>query len=140
MKGFVSFITGIIFSVGLAVGGMTDPKNVKAFLDVTGDWDFRLMFVMIGAILVHAISFRLILKRSRPVLETKFQIPSLQKVDKRLIFGAIIFGLGWGWAGICPGPGIVGLASGRSEFYIFIFAMLFGMKVFQINDRRNNGN
>ena len=136
MKGLIALLSGLIFSIGLGFSGMTQPHIVRGFLDVTGSWDWRLMGVMIGAIGVHVITFRLILKRNSPVLAEKFLIPSRKDIDKRLILGAIIFGLGWGWAGICPGPGIVGLASLRSEFVVFILFMLLGMKMFQFSENK----
>jgi uncharacterized membrane protein YedE/YeeE len=131
MKSLVSFIAGIMFALGLGISGMTQPHIVRGFLDVFGEWDWRLMGVMIGAIGVHAITYRLIRKRSSPLLEAEFQVPSKNQIDVKLILGAILFGLGWGWAGICPGPGIVSLASGEFAFIYFVSAMLVGMKTFQ---------
>lgn len=132
MKGLVAFVTGLIFAVGLAVGGMTNPGNVRGFLDVAGNWNGSLIFVMAGAIAVHAIAFRFILRRNSPILDTNFHIPTRKDIDAKLIFGSVIFGIGWGWAGICPGPSIVGLGSGRMEFFVFVVSMLAGMKVFQL--------
>lgn len=140
MKGLIAFVTGLIFAIGLAVGGMTNPGNVRGFLDVAGNWNGSLIFVMAGAIAVHAIAFRFILRRNSPILDTKFHVPTRKDIDAKLILGSIIFGLGWGWAGICPGPSIVGLGSGRIEFIIFVVSMLSGMKVFQIFDRKFYGN
>lgn len=136
MKGAIALLSGLIFSVGLGLSGMTQPHIVKGFLDVTGHWDWRLMGVMIGAIGVHLIAFRFIGKRKSPILSNEFQLPSKRDIDKRLILGSVIFGLGWGWAGICPGPGIVGLASFRWEFIVFIVFMLIGMKAFQFFDKK----
>jgi len=136
MKAAISLLTGFIFAIGLGISGMTQPHIVKGFLDIFGQWDPRLMGVMIGAILVHGIAYRIILKRKSPVLDTRFHIPVESSIDKRLIFGAVIFGLGWGWAGICPGPGIVAMTSGRPEFLYFILSMLVGMKVFQLLEAR----
>lgn len=132
MKGLIALISGFLFAVGLGVSGMTQPHIVRGFLDVFGVWDWRLMGVMIGAIGVHAITYKLILKRPSPVLDSKFQLPTKKDIDKRLIIGAVIFGLGWGWAGICPGPGLVSLVSGNFAFVYFVGAMLMGMKVFQL--------
>lgn len=136
MKGFIALISGFLFALGLGVSGMTQPHIVRGFLDVFGAWDWRLMGVMIGAIGVHAITYRLILKRPSPVLDSKFQLPTKKDIDKRLIIGAVIFGLGWGWAGICPGPGLVSTVSGNSEFLFFVGAMLLGMKVFQMFEKK----
>lgn len=135
MKNFVAFLCGLIFSLGLIISGMTQPHVVRGFLDVFGNWDPRLIGVMGGAIGIHAILFRFIMKRPSPVLDSAFYLPSKRDIDRRLIVGAMIFGLGWGWAGICPGPGVVGLASGDFRFMIFILAMLLGMLVFQLSDR-----
>lgn len=132
MKGIIAFIVGIVFALGLGLSGMTQPHIVRGFLDVFGAWDWRLIGVMVGAIGIHVVTFKLILKRPAPILETKFHIPTKKEIDARLILGAMIFGLGWGWAGICPGPGIVGLASGKTEFVSFIISMLAGMKTFQL--------
>jgi len=136
MKNLIALVVGLLFSLGLGLSGMTQPHIVRGFLDVFGSWDWRLMGVMIGAIGVHAITYRLIIKRQSPLLAPDFSLPKTTLVDKRLIFGAIIFGLGWGWAGICPGPGIVSLASGEKPFLLFVISMLAGMKVFQLFDAK----
>ena len=136
MKNLIILLAGFIFALGLGISGMTQPHIVRGFLDVFGSWDWRLMGVMIGAIGVHAIAYRLILKRSTPVFDTKFQLPTRKDIDGRLIMGAILFGLGWGWAGICPGPGLVSVVSGNHAFLYFIGAMLIGMKVFQLFDKK----
>ena len=136
MKGLISLSVGVIFALGLGISGMTQPHIVRGFLDIAGHWDWRLMGVMIGAIGVHAITYRLIIKRSSPILDTNFQLPSKKDFDSRLILGAIIFGLGWGWTGICPGPAIVSLASGEKAFFYFVGSMLVGMKTLQLLDKR----
>ena len=115
---------------------MTQPHIVRGFLDVFGSWDWRLIGVMAGAIAVHAITYRLILKRPSPILVSKFQVPTRKDIDMRLIMGAILFGLGWGWAGICPGPGLVSVFSGNMAFIYFIGAMLVGMKLFQVFEQK----
>lgn len=131
MKGLIALISGFLFAIGLGLSGMTQPHIVRGFLDVFGNWDWRLIGVMAGAISVHAITYRLILKRTSPILDSKFQLPTKKDIDYRLIFGALLFGLGWGWAGICPGPGLVATVSGKGEFFYFVGSMLIGMKVFQ---------
>lgn len=136
MKGLIALVAGFIFALGLGISGMTQPHIVRGFLDVFGDWDWRLMGVMIGAIGVHGVTYRFIIKRKSPLLSADFSIPKTTTIDKRLILGAIIFGLGWGWAGICPGPGIVSLASGQKPFVLFVISMLIGMKIFQILDSK----
>ena len=136
MKGVIALLSGFIFALGLGLSGMTQPHIVRGFLDVFGNWDWSLVGVMGGAIFVHAITYRLIMKRPSPILDSKFQLPTKKDIDKRLIFGAILFGLGWGWAGICPGPGLVSTVSGNGEFFYFVGSMLIGMKVFQIFERK----
>lgn len=139
MKSVIAFLTGLIFAFGLAIGGMTNPGNVRGFLDVAGNWNGSLMFVMAGAIAIHAIAFRFILRRNSPILDSNFHIPTRKDIDNKLILGSIIFGIGWGWAGICPGPGIVGLGSGKVEFFIFVLSMIVGMKAFQMFERKVYG-
>jgi len=136
MRNLIALIVGLLFALGLGVSGMTQPHIVRGFLDVFGSWDWSLMGVMIGAIGIHAITYRLIIKRKSPLLAPDFSLPKTTSVDKRLIIGAIIFGLGWGWAGICPGPAVVSLASGEKPFFLFVISMLAGMKVFQLVDAK----
>lgn len=131
MKTVVSFACGFIFALGLGLSGMTQPSIVKGFLDVTGQWDWQLMGVMIGAISVHALTYRLIMKRTSPILDVQFHVPKKTVISKKLILGAALFGLGWGWAGICPGPAIVALASGKTKIIVFVSSMMLGIKVFQ---------
>lgn len=132
MKGLVAFAVGFLFAIGLGISGMTRPDVVKGFLDVFGQWNGSLMGVMVGAIGVHCIAYRLIRQRTSPILDSKFYVPMKKDIDKQLVLGAIIFGIGWGWSGICPGPGIVALASGERSLFYFVCSMLFGMKVFQL--------
>jgi uncharacterized protein len=122
-----AFAAGILFALGLGVGGMTQPARVLAFLDVAGSWDPSLAFVMAGAVGVYAAVFRLINRRSRPLLAPVFSIPTRRDVDPRLVCGAALFGIGWGLAGYCPGPGIVSLVTGRAEVVVFLTAMMAGM-------------
>lgn len=136
MKGLVSFFVGLTFAIGLGISGMTRPDIVQGFLDVFGAWDPRLMGVMVGAIGLHLFTYKLITKKSSPIYDSIFHLPSKENLDGKLVIGAVIFGLGWGWAGICPGPGIVGIASGKSAFIIFVISMIVGMKAHQIFARR----
>jgi len=130
MKIIVSFIVGFLFAIGLGVGGMTNSNVVKGFLDILGSWNFSLMGVMGGAISIHAIIYQLIKNKRAPLFDTTFHLPVKNiLIDKRLILGAVLFGLGWGWAGICPGPALVSLASGKIEIVIFVAAMLMGMSL-----------
>ncbi len=125
-----AFFAGFVFALGLGISGMTLPSKVIGFLDLTGDWDPSLAFVMIGAIIVHTIAWNVWLKKkSRPLLALHFSLPELKKIDKRLIFGAVLFGIGWGLAGFCPGPALVSLVSLHQGVLIFVLAMIAGMGI-----------
>jgi uncharacterized protein len=127
MKSLVSFISGVIFALGLGISGMTRPPKVIAFLDFAGHWDPSLAFVMVGAIAVYFVAYRLIRQRSAPVLADKFSVPQRSDIDWNLIAGAAMFGAGWGLGGFCPGPALTSLASGAPAVMIFVFAMVAGM-------------
>ena len=131
MKNLISLLVGLIFAVGLGISGMTQVHIVRGFLDITGDWNFNLIGVMGGAIGIHSLLFYLIKKRSSPLLDSKFHLPTKKDIDGKLLMGAALFGIGWGWAGICPGPGIVATVSGDPNILIFIGSMLIGMFVFK---------
>lgn len=118
---------GLVFGIGLAIAGMTDPAKVQDFLDVTGGWDPSLAFVMIGAIAVHAALGWLIRRRSGPVFAPRFALPTRTDLDPKLLGGAALFGVGWGLGGICPGPGLVDLGSGLGAAFVFVIAMAIGM-------------
>lgn len=137
MRGLIALVVGILFALGLGISGMTQPHIVRGFLDVFGNWDWRLMGVMVGAISIHAVAYRFIINRNSPLLDAKFQLPTKKDLDAKLILGAVIFGIGWGWTGICPGPGIVSLASGEMAYVYFVGAMLIGMKAFQFYENKN---
>jgi uncharacterized protein len=124
----IGVLAGAIFAIGLAVGGMTIPAKVTAFLDVGGAWDPQLAYVMVGAIAVYAPLVRVIRRRSAPRLDARFYWPEPAAVDARLIGGAMIFGVGWGLSGYCPGPALVSLASGTSAL-VFVAAMLGGIAI-----------
>ncbi len=119
-----ALISGLLMSVGLIISGMVNPVKVIGFLDIFGHFDPTLAFVMAGALLVTSIGYRLI---SKPLLCASFDLPTKSKVDAPLILGAAIFGCGWGLAGFCPGPAIVGVGLGLSQAIIFVLAMLIGM-------------
>jgi hypothetical protein len=127
-----AFLTGLLFALGLGLSGMTQPGKVTAFLDITGAWDPSLACVMIGAILVHALLYRLIRRRSAPVFASAFSLPTRTDMDARLIGGAALFGIGWGLGGFCPGPAVTSLASGQTAVVIFVASMLVGMYLFQV--------
>lgn len=123
----VAFVAGTLFGLGLTVSRMIDPAKVLGFLDVTGNWDPSLALVMIGALTVMAIAYRIAGTRAGPILAGVFRIPTRRDVDSRLVTGAVIFGVGWGLVGFCPGPALSGLTLGRYEVYVFVAAMLAGM-------------
>ena len=122
-----ALFSGTLFGAGLAWSGMTNPARVLGFLDLTGDWDPTLVLVMVGALAVSAPLFPLVLRQPRPLLAALFSLPSRRDLDGRLIAGAAIFGVGWGLAGLCPGPAIAGLITGSTDILLFVAAMLAGM-------------
>lgn len=132
MKALISFVVGFIFAIGLSISGMTQPHVVRGFLDIFGSWDYTLLGVMGGAIALHSLAFYLIRKRATPLLDVKFHLPSRKDIDIRLMSGAALFGIGWGWAGICPGPGIVASVAGDMNILWFIASMLLGMSLFKL--------
>ncbi len=136
MKGFISFLVGLLFALGLGYSGMTQTHVVKGFLDIFGTWNPNLIGVMVGAIVVHALVYHFVKNRTSPILDTQFYLPTRKDIDKRLLAGAALFGLGWGWAGICPGPGIVSLASGNLGIIVFVASMLVGMYIFKAIEKR----
>jgi uncharacterized membrane protein YedE/YeeE len=131
MKNIISLVVGLIFAIGLGISGMTQVHVVRGFLDVTGDWNLNLIGVMAGAIGVHSLLFLIIKRRGSPLLDSKFHLPTRKDIDGKLLAGAALFGIGWGWAGICPGPGIVASVSGNHNILIFIASMLIGMFIFK---------
>lgn len=132
MKNLISLIVGFLFAIGLGLSGMTQVQVVRGFLDVSGDWNVSLLGVMIGAISVHSLLFLLIKKRSSPLLDTKFHLPAKADLDLHLFIGAALFGIGWGWGGICPGPGLVASVSGDINILTFVISMLAGMATFKL--------
>ncbi len=123
-----AFICGILFSIGLGISGMTQPQKVIGFLDVLGEWDPSLVFVMGGAVISYLLLQLLIQRRfSKPMLGERFQIPSRKDLDRSLIFGSLLFGMGWGLGGYCPGPAITSLGSGSVNAVPFVVAMAMGM-------------
>jgi uncharacterized membrane protein YedE/YeeE len=125
----VAVVSGALFGVGLVVGGMTLPSKVVGFLDFAGSWDPTLMFVMGGAIAVHALVHRLLRGRRAPIFAERFHLPTREDIDARLVAGAAIFGLGWGLGGYCPGPAVTSLVSGQLEVLAFVAAMAASMWV-----------
>ena len=129
-QNLVSFIVGILFSLGLVISGMTQPQKVIGFLNPF-DWDPSLLFVMVGAVGIHLVGYRFVRRRSSPLLDTKWHIPTRKDISIRLLLGSALFGMGWGLGGFCPGPGLTSLASGDSRSVIFVLAMIVGMLLFK---------
>ncbi len=127
LRATAALISGLVFGLELAVSGMMNPAKVIGFLDVAGDWDPTLAFVMGGALLVAVPAYRLIPKRGRPVLEERFSLPEKKAVDAPLLGGAALFDVGWGLVGFCPGPAIAALGTGLLPVFAFVTAMLAGM-------------
>ena len=121
-----ALFAGLLFGVGLVLAGMTNPGKVTAFLDLFGGWDPSLAFVMIGAIGVHALLLRPILRLRNPLFASAFQVPQTTTLDRRLLAGAALFGVGWGLGGVCPGPGFVSAASGSGYALVFVATMAAG--------------
>ena len=127
MKNIVALLCGLVFGIGLAVSGMTDTAKVLGFLDLFGNWVPDLAFVMGGAVCFTLVAFRFVLKREQPLLTPAFSLPTSSAIDRRLLGGAAIFGIGWGVYGYCPGPAISALVYLDGKTVIFVFAMLIGM-------------
>ena len=124
--------SGLLFGAGLTISGMTDPQRVRGFLDFFGDWDPTLAFVMGGAVLVMAVAWRLRTRMSTPVFGEKFALPDRTDIDAPLVIGSALFGIGWGIAGLCPGPAVASLALSPMHALPFVVAMLAGMGLYRI--------
>lgn len=131
MKWVVAWVAGLLFALGLGLSQMTNPAKVLAFLDVTGDWDPSLAFVMGGAIGVHVFAARWAARRATPLFETRFHLPTQRRADLGLLLGAALFGLGWGVAGYCPGPALVAVVGLDRTTLIFVASMLGAMAAFR---------
>lgn len=138
MQLLMAWIAGLIFGVGLILSGMTNPAKVLGFLDLAGLWDPSLALVMGGAVSVAAVAFAWARGRKESLLGAPMQIPNARQLDKRLLLGSLAFGVGWGLAGFCPGPAIVSAAAGRPEAWIFVVAMLAGMRLFSFLEARRS--
>ena len=128
----VAFASGVVFAIGLGLSGMTQPSKVVAFLDFTGAWDPSLAFVMVGAIAVHLVFARRMTASAAPRFASRFAIPTATVVDRRLLGGAALFGIGWGTAGFCPGPAVVSVVTLAPDALAFVGAMLAGMLVYAL--------
>ncbi len=139
MNRFIALVSGLLFGFGMMISGMVDPNNVLNFLDLAGNWDPSLLFVMGGAVMVFMpIYFLVIKKMEQPLFHTKFHLPKKNKIDFRLVTGSLAFGVGWGIAGFCPGPVVTSLSSGNSTVYLFISTMLIGIWLGRIITNRSN--
>ncbi len=134
-KIIAAFAIGVVFGIGLTIAQMVNPAKVLSFLDLAGNWDPSLAFVMGGAVGVAAIGYRLVPHLPRPLLADVFQIPTRTDIDARLLIGASLFGIGWGIAGLCPGPALAVLALGHQAGLFFALAMFAGFALFEIYDR-----
>lgn len=135
MVNIAALVSGLIFGWGLILAGMANPEKVLAFLDIAGAWDPSLALVMGGAVAVASLAFALARKRRRSYLGLPMNLPVSRVIDKRLVLGSLTFGMGWGMAGICPGPALVLLGSGSGKGIVFVAAMLLGMGVFEVLER-----
>jgi len=131
-----SLLAGLVFGLGLIVSGMANPAKVLGFLDLAGPWDPSLAFVMAGAIAVGFLAFLLAKKRRLSFLGAEMKLPPAGRIDRRLVAGSLLFGAGWGLAGFCPGPGLVALGMGEPKAAVFVLAMLAGMAIFELLERR----
>jgi len=130
-------VSGVLFGAGLTIGGMTDPARVRGFLDLFGSWDLTLAFVMGGAVIVMAIAWRFRERMSRPIFSERFSLPDRSDLDARVVAGAALFGIGWGLAGLCPGPALASLALAPIKVLPFVVTMLAGMAIHRLLPVRN---
>lgn len=135
-RNLLALFSGLLFGLGLSISQMIDPEKVIGFLDIFGKWDVTLMFVLGGAVGVTVITFRYILSLKHPIFEGKFYLPSRNDIDGKLILGAVIFGMGWGISGYCPGPAVTSLVQFSLNPVIFLIAFIFGSKVYQSTEKK----
>lgn len=135
-----SFGAGLVFGLGLLVSGMANPEKVLGFLDLFGQWDPSLAFVMGGAILVGLVAFTVAKKRTVSFLGFDMRLPTATRPDKRLVIGSVMFGAGWGLAGFCPGPALVALGAGKAGAVVFVVAMIVGMGLFEVIEKNRVSN
>ena len=131
LKNIIGLLAGLLFGIGLLISGMTDPTKVQGFLDVFGAWDISLALVMGGGLIVAIIGVQLAKRQQISWIGSLIEMPSKTTINKKLLIGAMLFGIGWGLVGICPGPGIVLLGTGQWQAYVFIPAMIVGMLIYQ---------
>ena len=135
MRWLIALLSGALFGAGLALSGMMNPARVRGFLDIFGEWDPTLAFVMGGAVIVMGIVWTVQTRMSKPMFDIEFHLPGTRDLDPRLIGGSALFGIGWGLAGLCPGPAIASLATALVPAAIFVAAMLAGMLLFRATMR-----
>jgi len=132
---FSALMVGLLFGIGLIASGMTDPSKVLGFLDLAGNWDPSLAFVMGGAIIIGSLVFPFATKRNKSMLGSPMRLPTATTIDRRLVLGGLTFGVGWGLAGYCPGPALASLTHGGAKPWVFVVAMLGGMALFELTER-----
>ena len=136
MAVFTSLLAGLVFGLGLILAGMADPRKVLGFLDLAGRWDPSLALVMVGAIAVGFVAFTVATQRAKSLLGLEMKVPTARHIDRRLLGGSLLFGVGWGVGGICPGPALAALGMGEIKAAVFVAAMLLGMGLFELLERR----
>jgi uncharacterized membrane protein YedE/YeeE len=139
MRLLSAFLVGLIFGTGIAVSGMINPAKVLNFFDIAGTWDPSLIFVMGGALVTTFIGYRVVLRRDKPAIEERFQLPTARDIDARLVGGSAVFGIGWGIAGFCPGAAVPALGSGKVEVVGFVAALLVGLWVARLVQAKQAG-
>lgn len=140
MPVFTAGLAGVIFGIGLLLSGMADPAKVQGFLDLAGRWDPSLAMVMVGAIAVGVVGFAIAKRQTHSLLKQPMQLPTATVLDRKLVIGSALFGIGWGLAGVCPGPALVTLAMGIPQAIGFVVAMLFGMQLLHFIRTKETGN
>jgi len=136
MATLFALLAGSVFGIGLLVSGMANPAKVLGFLDLAGNWDPSLAFVMAGAIAVGVVAFAFARRRTVSLLGLQMRMPSATQLDRRLVGGGVLFGIGWGIAGFCPGPALVALGMGEGKAAVFVLTMLVGMALFELIERQ----
>lgn len=131
-----ALVVGFVFAIGLGLSGMTQPQKVIGFLDLFGQWDPSLIFVMAGAIMVHFVTYKLIRKKQTPLFDRQWHVPTKKEITPALLVGSFLFGVGWALGGFCPGPAVTSLASLEKVPFVFIISMLAGMWIFKLLDRK----
>ena len=131
-----SLLSGLLFGAGLLLSGMANPVKILGFLDLTGRWDPSLALVMLGAVAIGGVAFRIATRRDTSLLGAPMQLPPVRRIDRRLVLGSLAFGVGWGLVGFCPGPALVALGAGEQKAFVFVLAMLLGMGLFEWLERR----